>query len=324
MHRKTAGLWFYTNENGYLIREQIVERMRKAGLIVVYDFDMRECYCLNGNVYTKDHFNLSSLDVFYYMNAEERNAHQHDMLKMIEKSGVTMFNPYESYTYANDKFVANCILRQHGVNVAPSMLLPTANFPVERAKQIFAEWKAVVVKPRDKICATGIMKFDNFEAFYDFYLFAKEFVGNLYVERFIPFKERDIRVEVFNGEVVGDGFSRLMGHSFKTNVKSGGRATYIPAEEDAKRMALRAAKALGMTTTIVDMVRSLEDGQPYVLEVNPLLGVFYGAHFASVGQEVPPYFARMDALKIELIADHIIALADLASGPPRPERGISS
>jgi ribosomal protein S6--L-glutamate ligase len=308
MQRKKVGLWFYTNEHGYVIRQQIVERLKSAGLEVVYDFDMRECYCLNGEIFTKDHVNLSLLDAFYYMNAEERNPHQHDMLKMLEKSGVKMVNSFESYSYANDKFVASCILRRNGVNVAESMLLPV-DFPVERAKQIFREWKAVVVKPRDKICATGIMKFDNFEAFYDFYLFAKEFVNSLYVEKLIPFKERDIRVEVFNGHVIGDGFSRIMGHSFKTNVKSGGRATYIPAEEDAKQMALKAAKALGMTSTIVDMVRNLEDQKPYVLEVNPLLGVFYGAHFASLGKEVPPYFAEMDQIKIEAISKHIIALA---------------
>src|SRR5262245_21399260 len=123
MQRKKVGLWFYTNEHGYVIRQQIVQRLEKAGLSFVYDFDMRQCYCLNGDIYTKDGFNLSSLDAFYFMNAEERNPHQHDMLKMLEKSGVKMFNSFESYSYANDKFVANCILRRHGVNVAPSMLL---------------------------------------------------------------------------------------------------------------------------------------------------------------------------------------------------------
>jgi ribosomal protein S6--L-glutamate ligase len=199
------------------------------------------------------------------------------------------------------------------------MLLPP-DFPVGRIKEIFAEWKAVVVKPRDKIGATGIMKFTDFEAFYDFYLFAKDFVDNLYVEKLIPFKERDIRVEIFDGKVIGDGFCRIMAHSFKTNVKSGGRATYIPAEDDAKITALRAAKALGITTTIVDMVRNLEDGEPYVLEVNPLLGVFYGAHFASLGQNVPAYFASMDQLKIEVIVNHIVALAAAASKSDHPDR----
>lgn len=320
MRAKKVGLWFYTNENGYLIREQIVERLRAAGLEVVYDFDMRRCYCLDGEVYTADHVNLSSMDVFFYMNAEERNPHQHDMLRMLEKCGVAMLNSVGSYTAANDKFVANCTLRRAGVNVARSMLIPI-ELDVAFARGIVEEWKSVVVKPRDKTCATGIMKFDEFEPFYDFCLFAQDFVGNLYIERYIPFRERDIRVEVFDGTVVGEGFSRIMGHSFKTNVRSGGRATFIPAEEDARQMALRAAKALGMTATIVDLVRSLEDGEPYVLEVNPLLGVFYGAHFASVGQAVPPYFARMDELKIDLITHHIIAMAEKARGREVPGRG---
>ncbi|MEM7151419.1 MAG: hypothetical protein AAF799_01195 [Myxococcota bacterium] len=316
MPQKRVGLWFYTNEHGHVIRQEIVDRLEAAGLDVTYDFDMRECYCLNGQVFTRDGINLSEMDVFHYMNAEERNDHQHDMLRLIEESGVEMFNSYASYTYANDKFLANCKLRQAGVNVADSMLIPV-NFDEDRIRRIFDEWKSFIIKPRDKICATGIMKIDSYEKFYDFYLFAKEFVGNLYIERYIPFEKRDIRVEIFDDEVVGDGFSRVMGHSFKTNVRSGGRATFIPAEDDAKQTALDAARALGITTTIVDMVRNTETGEPYVLEVNPLLGVFYGAHYASLGQPVPEYFAEIDKVKIEYIVRHIIRLADPSAALPK-------
>lgn len=306
-NRPRVGLWFYTNEFGHKVRARILERLHEAGLEVVYDFDMRACYCLDGRVYTADGTDLSALDVFYHMNAEERNAHQDDILRQIEESGVTVFNPYQAYAAANDKFRASCIMRRAGVDVPPSMLIPT-DVHEATMRRIFREWGSVVVKPRDKTCAKGIMKFDDFEPFNDFVLFAQDHVGGLYLERYIPFAERDIRVEVFADEVVGEGFTRIMGHSFKTNVRSGGRAVFIPAEDDAKDLAVRAARALGMTTTIVDMVRSLETGRPVVLEVNPLLGVFYGAHFESIGQPAPEYFERMDALKVRLIADHIIKL----------------
>lgn len=306
--RPRVGLWFYTNEFGHKIRARILDRLHQAGLEAVYDFDMRACYCLDGRVYTADGTDLSALDVFYHMNAEERNAHQDDILRQIEESGVTMFNPYQAYAAANDKFRASCIMRRAGVDVPQSMLVST-NFHEPTMRRLFDEWGSVVVKPRDKTCAKGIMKFDAFEPFNDFVLFAQDYVGSLYIERYVPFVERDIRVEVFDGQVVGEGFTRIMGHSFKTNVRSGGRAVHIPAEPDAQALAVRAAAALGMTTTIVDMVRSTETGRPVVLEVNPLLGVFYGAHFESIGQPAPEYFQRMDELKVGLIADHIIGLA---------------
>lgn len=315
MKKKKVGLWFYTNENGNVIRKSIVEKLENNGLDVIYDFDMRTCYCQNGDVFTENGENLSDLDFFFFMNAEERNQHQHDILRALEKSGVKISNQVEPYSYANDKFLANCILRRAGVRVTESMLIPI-DFPEVKIKDIFHEWKSVIVKPRDKICAIGIMKFDDAEKFIDFCLFAKEFKQNLYIEKYIPFKERDSRVEIFNGKVVGDGFSRLMRHSFKSNVRSGGIATYIPAEEDVRQIAKDAAKALGINATIVDIVRHSESQLPYVIEVNPFMGVFYGAHYESLGKVSPEYFTEIDKLKVNLIVDHITqSTRDLTTQP---------
>lgn len=302
--RRKVGIWFYTNENGHVIRQEIVQRLEESDIQVIYDFDMRECYCLNGNVYTKDSENLSELDLLFYMNMEERSPHQTDILRALETSGVRIVNSFESYSKANDKFIANMILRRNGIKVPDSMLIPT-NFSEKVMREVFDKWGAVVVKPRNGVCAYGVMKFDDFEPFFDFMLYAQASVDNLYIEKKVNFKTRDMRVEIFDGKVVGDGFSRVMKHSFKTNVRAGGVATYIPAEQDAKETALAAAKAIGITATIVDMVRCLDDGKPYVLEVNQFLGVFYGEYHRSIGQTPPEYFRQQDRKKVDLIVDYI-------------------
>lgn len=299
-----VGLWFYTNENGDVIQNSIRDALVEKDIEVVYGFDMRECYCLNGRVYTKDHQNLSELDVLFYMNMEERSPHQHDILKALEESGVRIENSFDTYALANDKFLTNMRLRQSGVKVADSMLIPT-NIDDQVVRDIFGKWHSVVVKPRNGVCAQGVMKFDDAESFIDFLLYAKKYEDNVYIERKIDFIERDTRVEVFNGKVVGDGFSRVMNHSFKTNVRSGGVATYIPADEDSKETAVNAAKAVGINATIVDMVRDTSDGKPCVLEVNQFLGVFYGQYYYSIGDEPPEYFKNQDELKIALIVDYI-------------------
>ena len=41
-----------------------------------------------------------------------------------------------------------------------------------------------------------------------------------------------------------------------------------------QKIALKCAKVLGITTTIVDMILSKEDQKIYVLEVNPIMGIF--------------------------------------------------
>ena len=187
MDSRKIGLWFYTNENGDRIRQQIADRLSLSGHEVVYDFDMRECYCLNGKVYTRDGINLSGLDLLFYMNMEERSPHQHDILRALEASGLRIINSFEAYSRANDKFIANTLLRRHGVRVADSMLIPT-DFSEELMRGIFEQWKSVVVKPRNGVCAHGVMKFDDFESFYDFLLYAQPIADNLYIEKRLRFE----------------------------------------------------------------------------------------------------------------------------------------
>lgn len=247
------------------------------------------------------------------MNAEERSVHQDDMLKALTRKGVKIFNDYNAYSNANDKFIANLMLRKKGINVPPAILIPT-DVSKDFLKDIFNQWKVVVVKPRSNIGAEGIIKFNEFEQFYDFYRAVENFYGSFYIEKFIPFENQDVRVEVFDGKVIGAGFTRIKTHSYKTNVKAGGMVTYIPASDSAKQLALDAVDALNITTSIVDMVYDIEEQQLCVLEVNPFLGVFYGAHLDSdlnkhtQTKQVYDYFKEMDELKVEIIVTHISAL----------------
>ena len=78
-------------------------------------------------------------------------------------------------------------------------------------------------------------------------------------EKYIPFKSHDYRAEVFNGEVIGT-YCRGKCGTYKTNISSGGSMEDIIVPEEFKEIALKAAKTLNVTTTIVDMILSEEDG----------------------------------------------------------------
>ena len=77
----------------------------------------------NSKVYSKEGYCLSELDILYHMNADEQNEFQNDILKLIELSGVHVFNDYNSFAKCKDKVMANMILRNNDILVAPSMLI---------------------------------------------------------------------------------------------------------------------------------------------------------------------------------------------------------
>lgn len=80
-------------------------------------------------------------------------------------------------------------------------------------------------------------------------------------------------------------------------------------------VARKAAQVLGINGTIVDMVQSTADGQFYVLEVNPLLGIFVESAMRAgtkMPDTEPDERYSYDRLKLDSIACYIDAL------PARP------
>ncbi|WP_218190837.1 RimK family alpha-L-glutamate ligase [Pseudomonas sp. SID14000] len=310
--RRSVVLWMYENDNGFIPRQQLCELLEEKGFVVFSDFDMRKCHVISGKVYTACGRCLSEFDALFHMNADEQSPYQADILRALQDSGVAVVNECFSFFNCRDKFKANQLLRLHGVNVPDSALLGAQ---VDHAviHQLFARWGSLVYKPRSGHGAVGVIRFGTAEQFVDFIQATSHFLGDYYVEQFIEFGDYDCRVEIFNGEVMG-GYSRKKKHSFKTNISAGGEMTPRDLGEEVE-VALKAAQVLGINGTIVDMVQSTADGQFYVLEVNPLLGIFVESAMRAgtkMPDTEPDERYSYDRLKLSSIASYIDAL------PARP------
>jgi len=297
----------YENDNGINIKKRLISKLKKLGYEVYSDFDMRECYMKNSKVYSKEGYCLSELDILYHMNADEQNEFQNDILKLIELSGVHVFNDYNSFAKCKDKVMANMILRNNDILVAPSMLINN-NVNPEFLKQIIDEWKSIIVKPRKNHGGKGIIKIDDYEQLLDFYVATKSYLDNYYIEKYIEFDDNDYRVEIFNGEVIGT-YCRSKNGTYKTNISSGGKMLDKEVGAEFIEIALKCSKVLGITTTIVDMIKSKKDNKIYVLEVNPIMGIFLeeGMKAGSkmpVQKEIPTRF-KTDDKKIDMIINYI-------------------
>jgi ribosomal protein S6--L-glutamate ligase len=76
----------------------------------------------------------------------------------------------------------------------------------------------------------------------------------------------DIRAFVVNGKVVASMVRQSLDDDFRSNLHQGGEGVAVKLTQEERRIAQKAAKAMGLTICGVDMMRS--DKGPLVLEVN--------------------------------------------------------
>lgn len=76
----------------------------------------------------------------------------------------------------------------------------------------------------------------------------------------------DIRAFVVGGRVVASMKRQSLDDDFRSNLHKGGEGSIIKLTDEEKKMAIKAAKAMGLNIAGVDMMRS--DRGPLVLEVN--------------------------------------------------------
>ncbi len=76
----------------------------------------------------------------------------------------------------------------------------------------------------------------------------------------------DIRVVVVGGRVVASMKRQSLDDDFRSNLHKGGAGTKVKLTEEERKMAVKAAKAMGLNVAGVDMMRS--DRGPLILEVN--------------------------------------------------------
>lgn len=100
----------------------------------------------------------------------------------------------------------------------------------------------------------------------------KSLKANILVQQFV--KEaggRDIRCFVVDGKVVGAMQRIAMEGEFRANLHLGGQASTVKITSEEKKMAVRAAKVMGLQVAGVDIIRS--DTGPKVLEINSSPGL---------------------------------------------------
>lgn len=186
------------------------------------------------------------------------------VLYAAEKTGITVINTPLSIMIARDKWLSLLILASSGIPV-PDTLVTENPYQAMR----YAEQRGTIVsKPLIGSLGMGSTMITSPDIAY---LVARTLQAHkhpAYLQEYIEKPGYDIRVFVVGGEAVA-AIKRRINTGWKTNIARGARPEPVkPGEEqEAIELAIRAAEALKLDYTGVDIVVDKE-GKHYVIEAN--------------------------------------------------------
>lgn len=207
----------------------------------------------------------------------EQIIYRVDALHWLEDHGVPVINSPRAIERSVDKFYTDARLREAG--------LPTPEtFVGERFEDAMSAIRAmlepgargegepaVVIKPIFGSMGHGIVRVTDPDVGFRVLQSLDRTRTVFYVQRVVASGDRDVRVFVVGGRVLGAIERVARGGDWRANVSRGGTARPFQLPREWETLALAAAAAIGADYAGVDLLPS-EDGTVFVLEVNGIPG----------------------------------------------------
>lgn len=191
------------------------------------------------------------------------------IIRQFEMMGV--YTPIKSIAISRsrDKLRSLQLLSKSGVGIPRTLfsretnrvddLLDSIEMPVIIKLASGTQGNGVVLAETRKVAKSVIQAFYVNDTSFLIQEFIKESAGT------------DIRAFVVGNQVVASMQRKSLDDDFRSNIHQGGTGTAIKLTEDERRVALRAAKSMGLPICGVDLMRSSRG--PLVLEVNSSPGL---------------------------------------------------
>jgi len=124
----------------------------------------------------------------------------------------------------------------------------------------------VVYKPLMGSLGFGSMQFDNADLAFNAYTTLERLGQPLYIQEYVEKPGRDIRAFVLGERVIASIYRIAQPTEWKTNVAQGAQAKAIQLSSKLEKLAIKAARALGLLYAGVDIMEVRK--KVVVLEVN--------------------------------------------------------
>lgn len=259
-----------SNGSGNYSTKRLKEEALKRGHTVSI-IKYRECYASieksNPTVRYRGE-DLASFDAIIPRISANMTRYGTAMVRQLEMQGVYAATSSIAIARARDKLRSSQILARAGVGIPKTVFSRNSTDIDDLIEKLGGT--PVIIKLASGTHGNGVVLAESKKAaksvLQAFYL-SNEDGTNILLQEFI--KESagtDIRAFVVGSRVVASMKRQSLDDDFRSNLHKGGEGTAIKLTEEERKMAVKAAKAMGLSVAGVDMMRS--DRGPLVLEVN--------------------------------------------------------
>lgn len=248
------------------LKEEALKRGHKV-TIVKY----RDCYASieqNNPTVSYKGEDLTKFDAIIPRIAANMTRYGTAIVRQLEMQGVYTVSSSIAINRSRDKLRSSQLLAKAGVGIPKTVFSRNSTDIDDLIEKLGGT--PVIIKLARGTHGNGVVLAETKKAaksvLQAFYL-TNEDGTNVLIQEFV--KESagtDIRAFVVGSRVVASMKRQSLDDDFRSNLHKGGEGTTIKLTEEERKMAIRAAKAMGLNIAGVDMMRS--DRGPLVLEVN--------------------------------------------------------
>ncbi len=261
------------SDPGLYSNQRILEAGDERGHDIEF-LNIKQCYMKldaeNPEVHYRGGRVLSDLDAVITRLRPSVTFYGCALARQFESMGVLTVNSSMSILQSRDKLFSLQALLQAGLKIPVTGF---ANSPIDTNDLIdMVDGAPLIVKLLEGTQGRGVVLAETRKASESVINAFKSLNANLLVQQFIREAQgRDLRCFVIGGKVVAAIQREAAPGEFRANIHRGGSARPVKISPDERRIAVKAAKVLGLTVAGVDIIRSSKG--PLLLEVNSSPGL---------------------------------------------------
>ncbi len=272
-HRNGLKIGLLASNPDLYSNQRIIEAGLERGHEIQF-FNIRQCYMKldaeTPEVHHRGGEVLNELDAVIPRIRPSITFYGCALTRFFEAIGVYALNGADAITQSRDKLYSLQLLAKSGIGI------PTSGFassPVETKDLIDMVGGApLIVKLLEGTQGKGVVLAETRKAAESVINSFKSLKANLLVQEFI--KEaagKDLRLFVIRGKVVASMQREAAPGEFRANMHMGGSASVVKITPEERKLAIQAAKVMGLKVAGVDIIRSARG--PLLLEVNSSPGL---------------------------------------------------
>jgi len=253
--------------------KRIMEAGEERGHEMVF-LNVQQCYmkldATNPEVRFRGGRSLNNLDAIIPRIRPNLTFYGCALIRQFDSLGIFCANSWESIGRSRDKLFSSQLFSQNGIQIP---ITGFAKSPLDTTDLInMVNGAPLIIKLLEGTQGKGVVLAENAKAAESVINAFKSLNANILVQEFI--KEaggKDIRCFVIDGKVVASIQREASKGEFRANLHQGGTASIVKITSEEKKLAVKAAKVLGLQIAGVDIIRS--NRGPLVLEVNSSPGL---------------------------------------------------